>query len=80
VRHLCDHLDIASSPHGTTITATVHKDFSCRRLDGHGLFSWADVIPPPLRRLGNPQDRDWSLPQGAFDQAVRQHLNKFGRT
>jgi anti-sigma regulatory factor (Ser/Thr protein kinase) len=26
VRHLCDHLDIASSPHGTTITATMHLD------------------------------------------------------
>ena len=27
----------------------------CRRLDGHGLFGWADIIPPQLRRLGNPK-------------------------
>jgi hypothetical protein len=39
-----------------------------------GLFSWLDVIPPALRRLGEPQDSAWSLPAGAFDRAVQEHL------
>jgi hypothetical protein len=38
-----------------------------------GLFSWIDVIPPALRRLGEPQDAAWSLPAGVFDRAVQQH-------
>jgi hypothetical protein len=39
-----------------------------------GLFSWIDVIPPALRRFGDPQDAAWSLPAGAFDRAVQEHL------
>jgi hypothetical protein len=39
-----------------------------------GLFSWTDGVPPALRRLGEPQDAAWSLPAGAFDRAVRAHL------
>jgi hypothetical protein len=38
-----------------------------------GLFSWIDVIPPALRRLGEPQDAVWTLPAGAFDRAVQEH-------
>lgn len=39
-----------------------------------GLFGWMDVIPPALRRLGEPQDAAWSLPAGAFERAVQAHL------
>jgi hypothetical protein len=39
-----------------------------------GLFSWIDVIPPALRRLGEPQDAAWSLPAGVFERAVQAHL------
>jgi hypothetical protein len=39
-----------------------------------GLFTWVDVIAPVLRRLGEPQDATWSLPAGAFDRAVQEHL------
>jgi hypothetical protein len=44
-----------------------------------GLFSWIDVIPPALRRLGQPQAAAWSLPAGAFERAVQAHL-KWGET
>jgi hypothetical protein len=40
-----------------------------------GPFSWIDVIPPALRKLGEPEDSAWSLPNGAFERAVRQHLH-----
>ena len=39
------------------------------------LFSWGDVIPPALCRLGEPQDTAWSLPTGAFDRALQAHLH-----
>ena len=38
-----------------------------------GLFSWMDVIPAQLRRLGEPQDAAWSLPAGTFERAVQEH-------
>jgi len=39
-----------------------------------GLFSWIEVIPPALRRAGEPRDAAWSLPAGMFERAVQQHL------
>jgi hypothetical protein len=39
-----------------------------------GLFSWMDVIPQALRRLGEPQDAAWSLSAGVFERAVQAHL------
>jgi hypothetical protein len=39
-----------------------------------GLFSWIEVIPPALQRLGQPQDAAWSLPTGAFERAIQAHL------
>lgn len=45
-----------------------------RWLNRGGLFSWIEVIPPALRRLGEPRDTDWSLPTGAFDRAVQEYL------
>jgi hypothetical protein len=44
-----------------------------RWMNRGGLFSWIDVIPPALRRLGEPQDAAWSLPADAFDRAVQEH-------
>lgn len=41
-----------------------------------GLFSWIDVIPPALRRLGEPDDAVWSLPAGTFDRAVRAYRQR----
>lgn len=38
-----------------------------------GLFSWIDVIPPALRRLGEPKNAAWSLPADTFDRAVHEH-------
>ncbi|WP_091347646.1 hypothetical protein [Micromonospora rhizosphaerae] len=38
-----------------------------------GLFSWMDVIPPALSRLGEPRDAAWSLPAGTFERAVQNH-------
>lgn len=38
-----------------------------------GLFSWMDVIPAQLRRLGEPQDAAWSMPAGTFERAVQEH-------
>ena len=38
-----------------------------------GLFSWIEVIPPALRRLGEPQDAAWSLPVDVFDRALQEH-------
>jgi len=43
----------------------------------HGLFGWIATIPPQLERLGKPQDADWSLPPGVFDQAVREYLARW---
>jgi hypothetical protein len=40
----------------------------------HGAFGWISAIPPQLRRLGQPHDTDWSLPEGRFDQAVQDYL------
>ncbi len=45
-----------------------------RRLMRRGLFGWIDAIPPALRRLGPPQDGDWPLPPGKFDEAVQEYL------
>jgi hypothetical protein len=44
-----------------------------QRMKGRGLFGWIDAIPPALRRLGEPQDKAWSLPPGAFDRAVEEY-------
>lgn len=44
-----------------------------------GMFTWADAIGPQLERLGQPQDARWSLPQGAFDQAVSSYHAWFAR-
>jgi hypothetical protein len=44
-----------------------------RWINRGGHFSWIDVIPPALRRLGEPQDTAWSLPAGVFERAVQQH-------
>ncbi|MEU4604890.1 hypothetical protein AB0F43_18065 [Kribbella sp. NPDC023972] len=38
-----------------------------------GLFGWIDAIPPALNRLGEPQDKAWSLPLGAFDRAIEEY-------
>jgi hypothetical protein len=38
-----------------------------------GLFGWIDGIPPALRRLGEPQDKAWSLPAGVFDRAIEEY-------
>jgi hypothetical protein len=50
-----------------------------RRRWRQGMFTWADAIGPQLERLGQPQDARWSLPQGAFDQAVSSHRAWFAR-
>jgi hypothetical protein len=44
-----------------------------RRWTNQSLFGWMDVIPPELRRLGEPQDAAWSLPAGAFDRAAKEY-------
>jgi hypothetical protein len=36
-----------------------------------GLFSWMEVFPPALRRLGPPRPTEWSLPPGAYEQATQ---------
>jgi hypothetical protein len=46
----------------------------------HGLFGWIAAIPPQLRRLGDPQDTDWSLPPGTFDRAVQDYLAQWPAT
>ncbi|SCF18230.1 hypothetical protein GA0074696_3238 [Micromonospora purpureochromogenes] len=51
-----------------------------QRMTRRGLSGWLDVIPPALRRLGEPQDRPWSLPTGAFDRATREHLKRASET
>jgi hypothetical protein len=43
-----------------------------QRMKRHGQFGWIDAIPPALRRLGEPQDADWSLPAGVFDDATQE--------
>ncbi|HKD87486.1 MAG TPA: hypothetical protein VKB62_03045 [Streptosporangiaceae bacterium] len=35
-----------------------------------GMFTWAAAITPQLERLSQPHDASWSLPEGAYDQAV----------
>lgn len=45
----------------------------------HGLFGWIDAIPPGLRRLGEPQDTEWSLPTGVFQAAVDGYLARAAR-
>jgi hypothetical protein len=47
-----------------------------QRMKRRGLFAWMDAIPAALGRLGEPQDTAWSLPAGAFDQAVREYLKR----
>jgi hypothetical protein len=44
-----------------------------QRMKGRGLFGWIDEIPPALRRLGEPQDKAWSLPPGAFELAIEKY-------
>jgi hypothetical protein len=51
-----------------------------QRMKRRGLFGWMDGIPPALGRLGEPQDSAWSLPAGAFDQAVREYLKQAEQT
>ncbi|MCM0673185.1 hypothetical protein NCC78_00340 [Micromonospora phytophila] len=51
-----------------------------QRMKRRGLFGWMDAIPPALGRLGEPQDSAWSLPAGAFDQAVREYLKQAKQT
>jgi hypothetical protein len=51
-----------------------------RRMKGHGLFGWSDVILPALRRLGEPHDAVWSLPAGAFQRATRDYLRRAHKT
>ena len=50
-----------------------------QRLDSRGLFAWMELIPPGLRRVGGPQDAEWSLPDGVFDRAVREYSAAFDR-
>jgi hypothetical protein len=45
----------------------------------HGAFGWIDAIPPQLQRLGEPRDTNWSLPEGMFDRAVLNHLERMQR-
>jgi hypothetical protein len=56
--------------------AEAGQDLWARRMKRRGLFGWIEAIPPALRRLGPPQDGDWPLPPGAFDQAVRDYLSR----
>jgi len=42
----------------------------------HGAFGWIEAIPPQLHRLGEPHEMDWSLPEGRFDQAVQDYLDR----
>lgn len=51
-----------------------------RWIDRGGLFTWIDVVLPALRRLGEPHGTAWSLPAGAFDRAVREHLRWGGES
>jgi hypothetical protein len=44
-----------------------------QRMKRRGLFGWIDAIPPVLRRRGEPQDKAWSLPPGAFDRAREEY-------
>jgi hypothetical protein len=46
-----------------------------RGLWRQGLFSWMDTLPDGLRRLGEPQEGDCSLPAGAFAVAVHEYLS-----
>ena len=39
-----------------------------------GLFGWMEALPPALRRHGTPRAAQWSLPPGAYENAVRAHL------
>lgn len=43
-----------------------------RRLWRHNLSGW-DVLLLGLRKLGAPPDARWSLPDGAFTQAVKEN-------
>lgn len=45
-----------------------------QRMKRYGAFGWIDAIPPALRRLGEPQDTPWSLPDGVFERAVQEWL------
>jgi hypothetical protein len=45
----------------------------------HGAFGWIHTIPPQLQRLGQPSNTDWSLPEGAFDQAVQDYHARMRR-
>jgi hypothetical protein len=45
--------------------------FFRRHMKGRGLFGWIDAIPPALRRLGPPEDGEWTLDPGEFDRAAR---------
>lgn len=47
-----------------------------RTTKGRGLFGWTDAILPALAELGPPVDREWRLPAGTFERAVRAYLTK----
>jgi len=47
-----------------------------RRRWRHSLFGW-DILLPGLRKLGAAPDAGWSLPVGAYAQAVREHEKRF---
>ena len=48
-----------------------------RTMKRRDMFEW-DAILPVLNQLGVPHDSDWSLPPGAFDQAVSKYLGQGG--
>ncbi|WP_460666589.1 hypothetical protein [Kribbella swartbergensis] len=47
-----------------------------QRMTGRGLFGWMEAIAPALRRLAEPEDQAWSLPDGAFDRASKEYLRE----
>ena len=47
-----------------------------RRLWRHNLLGW-DVLLLGLQKLGAPPDVRWSLPDGAFAQAVKEYHTRF---
>jgi hypothetical protein len=39
-----------------------------------GLAGWLEAVPRALATLGDPVDTPWPLPEGTFDQAIRDYL------
>ncbi|MFB9236400.1 hypothetical protein ACFFWC_12705 [Plantactinospora siamensis] len=68
---------VGADPHGDRYWHTeAGRALYRRRMRRRGLFGWMDTLPPALRRLGAPQDGPWSLPPGAFEDAVEQLRQK----